>query len=62
MGPLKPHISVAIRGNFLKGPSRDLIITFLVMYINIGSEGAKRMKPGSFQWHPVAGKEAMSTK
>jgi len=31
----------------------------LPMYINISREGAKRMEPGSFQWCPVTGPEAM---
>ena len=31
------------------------------MYTNTWKEGAKRMEPGSFQWCPVTGQEAMGT-
>jgi len=33
----------------------------LSTYINTSREGARRTEPGSFQWNPVPGPEAMGT-
>ena len=40
---------------------RRLMRGILSMYINTWREGAKRMEPGSFQWCPVTGLQAMGT-